>query len=139
VRIESAFIAEHVQVDPLTQTLDVRAGYQNYIKVPSLSFRYALGLAIVVQVAFDEHDHPFSLAIDVDRLDDLPVMHHEDFTFEIPYGFGAMDGISRNHPFAFSLPIDFYDVGLHSVIIGDGNSDFAHIPFVVQMVTLEQE
>jgi hypothetical protein len=53
VRIESAFIAEHVEVDPVTQTLGVGAGYQNYVRVPSLPFRHALGLAIVVQVAFD--------------------------------------------------------------------------------------
>ena len=49
-----------------------------------------------------------------------------------------MDGFSHHHPFALSLPVEFYEVGLHSVIIGDGDSDFAHIPFMVQMVTLEQ-
>ena len=137
MRIESAFIAEHVGVDPVTQTLDVRAGYQNYIKVPSLPFRHVLGLAIVVQVAFDEYNYPFGLDIDVERVDDLPVIHHEDFIFEIPHGIGAMDGFSHHHPFAFSLPVEFYDVGLHSVIVGDGDSDFAHVPFVVQMGTLE--
>ena len=66
------------------------------------------------------------------------VMHHEDFTFEIPFGIRAMDGFSHHHPFAFTLPLEFYDVGLHSVIIGDGDSDFAHVDFVVQMVTLDQ-
>jgi hypothetical protein len=138
VRIESAFIAEHVGVDPVNQTLDVWAGYQNYVRVPHLPYRHALGLAVVVQVAFDEYDHPFSLDIDVERVDDLPVMHHETFTFEIPHGIGAMDGFSHHHPFAFSLPVEFYEVGMHSVIVGDGDSDFAHVPFVVQMVTLEQ-
>jgi hypothetical protein len=29
VRIESAFIADHVEVDPTTSTFDVRAGFQN--------------------------------------------------------------------------------------------------------------
>jgi len=138
VRIESAFIAEHVERDQATGTLDVRSGFQNYIRVPSLPFRYDLGLAIVVQIAFDEYDRSFTLAIDVDRVDDQPVMHHEDFSFEFPYGLGAMDGFSQHHPFAFTLPLEFYDVGLHAVVIGDGNSDFAHVPFVVQMVTLEQ-
>jgi hypothetical protein len=60
-------------------------------------------------------------------------MHHEDFTFEIPHGIGAMDGISH------SLPIGFYEVGLHQVIVGDEDSDFALIPFVVQMATLEHD
>jgi hypothetical protein len=138
VRIESAFIAEHVEVDPVTEALDVRSGFQNYIRVPSLPFHHELGLAIVVQIAFDEYDRSFTLAIDVDRVDDKPVMHHDDFTFEIPYGLRAMDGFSHHHPFAFTLPLEFYDVGLHSVIIGAGDSDLAHVPFVVQMVTLEQ-
>jgi hypothetical protein len=113
VRIESAFIADHVEVDPTTRTLDVRTGFQSYVIVPHLPFRHVLGLAIVVQVAFDEYDHPFSLAIDVERVDDLPVMHHEDFTFEIPHGIGVMDGISHHYPFAFSLPVEFYEVGVH--------------------------
>lgn len=137
MRIEGAFIADHVEVDPTTRTLDVRAGYPNYVKVPSLPFRHVLGQAIVVQIAFDEYDHPFSLAIDVERVDDSPVMHHEDLTFEIPHGIGAMDGISHHYPFAFSLPVEFYDVGVHSVIVGNEDSDLAHIPFVVQMVTLD--
>ena len=138
MRIESAFIAGHVEVDPVTEALDVRSGFQNYVRVPSLPFRYDLGLAMVVQIAFDEYDRPFTLAIDVDRVEDGRVMHHEDFTFEIPFGIRAMDGFSHHHPFAFTLPLEFYDVGLHSVIIGDGDSDFAHVDFVVQMVTLEQ-
>jgi hypothetical protein len=137
VRIESAFIAGHVEVDPVTEALDVRSGFQNYVKVPILPFSYDLGLAILVQIAFDEYDRPFTLAIDVDRVQDDWVMHHEDFTFEIPYGLRAMDGFSHRHPFAFTLPLEFYDVGLHSVIIGDGDSDFAHVDFVVQMVTLD--
>jgi hypothetical protein len=138
VRIESAFIAGHVEVDPATEALDVRSGFQNYVRVPSLPFRYDLGLAMVVQIAFDEYDRTFTLAIDVDRVEDGQVMYHEDFTFEIPYGIRAMDGFSHHHPFAFTLPLEFYDVGLHSVIIGDGDSDFAHVDFVVQMVTLDQ-
>ena len=137
MRIESAFIAGHVEVDPVTEELDVRSGFQNYVKVPSLPFCYDLGLAMVVQIAFDEYDRPFTLAIDVDRVEDGRVMRHEDFTFEIAYGIRAMDGFSHHHPFAFTLPLEFYDVGLHSVIIGDGDSDFAHVDFVVQMVTLE--
>ncbi len=64
-------------------------------------------------------------------------MHHEDFTFQIPHGIGAMDGISHHYPFAFSLPVDFYEVGLHRVIVGDDGSDCADIPFVLQMVTSE--
>jgi hypothetical protein len=35
-------------------------------------------------------------------------------------------------------PLDFYDVGLHSVIVGDGDSDVAHVPFIVRMVTLDE-
>lgn len=49
-----------------------------------------------------------------------------------------MDGISRHYPFALSMPVEFYDVGLHRVIVGDEDSDFALVPFVVQMITLEQ-
>ena len=137
MRIESAFIADHVEVDPTTGTLDVQSGFQNYVKSPNLPFRHVVGLAIVVQIAFDEYDHPFRLAIDVERVDDRPVMHHEDFTFEIPHGIGATGGISHHYPFALSLPVDFYEVGLHRVIVGDEGSDCADIPFVVQMVTLE--
>ena len=137
VRIESAFIADHVEVDPTTRTLDVQSGFQNYVKVPNLPFGHVRGLAIVVQVAFDEYDHPFSLAIDVERVDDLQVMHHEDFTFEIPHGIGAMDGISHHYPFAFSLPVDFYEVGVHRIIVGDDDSDLAVIPFVVPWNTTE--
>jgi hypothetical protein len=37
------------------------------------------------------------------------------------------------------LPVEFYDVGVHRVIVGDGDSDFANIPFLVQMVTLEDD
>jgi hypothetical protein len=110
-------------VDPITEALDVRSGFQSYIRVSSPPFRYTLGLAIVIQIAFDEHDQPFTLDIDVDRADDKPVMHHQDFTFEIPFGIRAMNGFSRDHPFAFTLQLEFYDVGLHSVIIGDGDSD----------------
>jgi hypothetical protein len=36
------------------------------------------------------------------------------------------------------LPVDFYDVGLHSVIVGDEDSDVAQVPFIVQMVTLDE-
>jgi hypothetical protein len=66
-------------------------------------------------------------------------MHHEDFTFQIPHGIGAMDGISHHYPFAFSLPVELYEVGVHRVIVGDDDSDFAAIPFVVQMATLEYD
>ena len=138
VRIESAFIAGHVEVDPLAEALDVRSGFLNHVKVPSLPFRYDLGLGVVVQVGMDDYDRPFTLEIVVDRVEDHRVLHHEDFTFEIPFGIRAMDGFSHHHPFAFSLPLEFYDVGLHSVIIGDGDSDFAHVDFVVRMVTLDQ-
>jgi hypothetical protein len=48
------------------------------------------------------------------------------------------DGISHHHPFGFSLPVDFYDVGLHSVIVGDEDSDVAHVPFIVRMVNLDE-
>lgn len=86
----------------------------------------------------DEFDRPFTHEFVVDRVEDHRVMHHEDFTFEIPFGIRAMDGFSHHYPFAFTLPLEFYDVGLHSVIIGDGDSDFAHVDLVVQMVTLDQ-
>jgi len=125
-------------VDPVTEALNVRSGFQNYVRVPSLPFRYDLGLAMVVQIAMDEYDQQFELEIVVDRVEDHRVMHHEDFTFEIPLGIRAMDGFSHHHPFAFTLPLEFYDVGLHSVIIGDRDSDFGHVDFVVQMVTLDQ-
>jgi hypothetical protein len=138
VRIESAFIAGHVEVDPVTDSLDVRSGFQNHVRVPSLPFRYDLGLGVVVQVGMDEYDHPFTLEIVVDRVEDHRELHHEDFTFEIPFGIRAMDGFSHHHPFAFTLPLEFYDVGLHSVIVGDEGSDVAHVDFVVQMVTLGQ-
>jgi hypothetical protein len=138
VRIESAFIADHVELNPVTEALDVRSGFRNYVKVPSLPFRYDLVLGLVVQVGMDEYDRPFTLEIVVDRVEDGRVMHQEEFTFEIPFGIRAMDGFSHHHPFAFTLPLEFYDVGLHSVIIGDGDSDFAHVDFVVQMVTLDQ-
>ena len=138
MRIESAFIAGHVELDPVTEALDVRSGFQNYVKVPRLPFRYDLGLGMVVQIGMDDYDHPFTLEIVVDRVENGRVLHYEDFTFEIPFGIRAMDGFSHHHPFAFTLPLEFYDVGLHSVIIGDGDSDFAHVDFVVQMVTLDQ-
>ena len=138
MRIESAFIAGHVELDPLTEALDVRSGFLNHVKVASLPLRYNLGLGLVVQIAMDEYDRPFTLEIVVDRVEDHRELHHEEFTFEIPFGIRAMDGFSHHHPFAFNLPLEFYDVGLHSVIIGDGDSDFAHVDFVVQMVTLDQ-
>ncbi len=138
MRIESAFIAGHVEVDPITEALDVRSGYLNHVKVASLPLRYDLGLGLVVQIAMDEYDRPFTLEIVVDRVEDHRELHHEDFTFEIPFGIRAMDGFSHHHTYAFTLPLEFYDVGLHSVIIGDGDSDFAHVDFVVQMVTLDQ-
>lgn len=138
MRIESAFIAGHVEVNPVTKALDVQSGFQNYVRVPSLPFHYDLGLGLVIQVGMDEYDRPFTLEIVVDRVEDDWVMHHEDFTFNIPFGIRAMDGFSHHYQFAFTLPLDFYDVGLHSVIIGDGDSDFAHVDFVVQMLTLEQ-
>jgi hypothetical protein len=71
-------------------------------------------LALVVQVATDEYGRAFTLGIDVDRVDELPGMLHRDFSFEIPHGIDAVDGVSHHYPFAFSLPVDFYDVGLHS-------------------------
>ena len=37
-RIESAFIADHVEVDPATGTFDVRSGFQNDVKVPALRY-----------------------------------------------------------------------------------------------------
>ena len=138
MRIESAFIAGHAEVDPLTEALDVRSGFLNHVKVASLPLRYELGLGLVVQIAMDEYDRPFTLEIVVDRVEDHRELHHENFTFEIPFGIRAMDGFSHHHPFAFTLPLEFYDVGLHSVIIGDGDSDFAHVDFVVQMVTLDE-
>ena len=138
MRIESAFIAGHVELDPLTEALDVRSGFLNHVKVTSLPLRYDLGLGLVVQIAMDEYDRPFTLEIVVDRVEDHRELHHEDFTFEIPFGIRAMDGFSHHHPFAFTLPLEFYNVGLHSVIIGDEGSDVAHVDFVVQMVTLDQ-
>ena len=138
MRIESEFIAGHVEVDPATETLDVSAGFQNYVRVPILPFSYDLGLGTVVQIAMDEFDRSFTLGIVVDRVEDGRVMHQEDFTFEIPFGLRAVDGFSHHDPFGFTLLLELYDVGLHSVIIGDGNSDFAHVEFVVQMVTLDQ-
>jgi hypothetical protein len=138
VRIECAFIAGHVEVNPVSEALDVRSGFQNYVRVPSLPFRYDLGLGVVVQVGMDEYDHPFELEIVVDRVEDGRVLLQEAFSFEIPLSIRAMDGFSHHQPFAFTLPLEFYDVGLHSVIIGDGGSDFAHVDFVVQMVTLDQ-
>ena len=52
--------------------------------------------------------------------------------------FWIPDGFSHHHPFAFNLPLEFHDVGLYAVIIGDGDSDFAHVDCAVQMVTLDQ-
>ena len=138
MRIESAFIADHAEVNPATRTLDVRSGCQSSIRVPKLPFRHVLALALVIQVASDDYGRAFTLGIDVDRVDELPVMLHQDFSFEIPRGIHAADGVSHHYPFAFSLPVDFYDVGLHSVIVGDEDSDVAHVPFIVQMVTLDE-
>ncbi len=138
MRIETTFIAGHVDVDPVTEALDVRSGFQNYVRVPSLPFCYDLGRGMVAQIGLDEYDHPFTLGIVVDRVEHGRVMHQEDFTFEIPLGIRAVDDFSHHHPFAFILPLEFYDVDLHSVIIGDEGSDVAHVDFVVQMVTLDQ-
>ena len=30
-----------------------------------------------------------------------------------------MGGISHHHLFAFSMPVEFYDIGFHPVIVGD--------------------
>jgi hypothetical protein len=97
--------------------------------VPTLPFHHILTLALVIQVAADEYGRAFTLGIDVDRVDELPVMLHQDFSFEIPRGMHVVDGVSHHYPSAFSLPVDFYDVGLHSVIVGDEDSDVAHVPF----------
>jgi len=110
MRIESAFIADHAEVNPATRTLDVRSGFQSSIRVPKLPFRHVLALALVVKVASDDYGRAFTLGIDVDRVDELPVMFHQDFSFEIPRGIHAADGVSHHCPFAFSLPVDFYDV-----------------------------
>jgi hypothetical protein len=66
-------------------------------------------------------------------------MLHEEFSFQIPGGMHAVDGVSHHYPFVLSLPVDFYDVGLHSVVVGDELSDVAHVPFVVRMVTLDEQ
>jgi hypothetical protein len=84
MRIESAFIADHAEVNPATQTLDVRSGFQSSTRVPKLPFRHVLGLALVIQVASDDYGRAFTLGIDVNRVDELPVMLHQDFSFEIP-------------------------------------------------------
>jgi hypothetical protein len=133
MRIESAFIADHTEVNPATRTLDVRSGFQSSTRVPKLPFRHVLALALVIQVASDDYGRAFTLGIDVNRVDELPVMLHQDFSFEIPRGIHAADGVSHHYPFAFSLPVDFYDVGLHSAIVGDEDSDVAHVPFIVQI------
>src|SRR5664280_3548110 len=138
MRIESAFIADHAEVNPATQTLDVRSGFQSSTRMPKLPFRHVLALALVVQVVSDDYGRAFTLGIDVDRVDELPVMLHQDFSFEIPRGIHAADGVSHHYPFAFSLPVDFYDVELQSVIVGDEDSDVAHVPFIVRMVTLDE-
>lgn len=65
-------------------------------------------------------------------------MLHQDFAFEIPHGMHAVDGVSHHYQFANSLPTDFYDVRLHSVIMSDDDSDVAHVPFIVHMVTLDE-
>ena len=84
MRIESAFIADHAEVNPATRTLDARSEFQSSIRVPKLPFRHVLALALVIQVASDDYGRPFTLGIDVDRVDELPVMLHQDFSFEIP-------------------------------------------------------
>jgi hypothetical protein len=48
-------------------------------------------------------------------------------------------GSATTAHFAFSLPIEIYEVGLHGVIVGNEHSDFPNISFAVQMVTLEQD
>jgi hypothetical protein len=45
-RIESAFIADHVEIDEPTDDLDVRSSFQNNVRVPSLPFRYDMGLGL---------------------------------------------------------------------------------------------
>ena len=50
-------------------------------------------------------------------------MLHQDISFEIPGEIYVADGISQHFPFAFSLPVDFYDVGLHSVIVYAGGQE----------------
>jgi hypothetical protein len=138
VRIESAFIADHAEVNPATRTLNVRSGFQSQIRVPKLPYRHILALALVVQMASDQYGQAITMGIDVDRVDEMAVMLHQEFSFEIPRGIHVDDGISHHHPFAFSLPVDFYDVGLHSVIVSNEDRDVAHIPFIVQMVTLDE-
>src|ERR1035437_4697610 len=133
MRIESAFIADHAEVNPATRTLDVRSGFQSSTRVPKLPFRHVLALALVIQVASDDYGRAFTLGIDVNHVDELPVMLHQDFSFEIPRGMHAADEVSHHYPFAFSLPVDFYDVGLHSVWAGNGAWNLAQAPSTVKV------
>lgn len=50
-------------------------------------------------------------------------MLHQDFSSEIPRGMHVVDGVSHHYPSAFSLPVDFYDVRLHSVIVGPASRE----------------
>jgi hypothetical protein len=45
-------------------------------------------------------------------------------------------GISHHCSFAFSLPVEFYEVGVHRVIVGDEDSD---LPDVLLVVPVEQD
>jgi hypothetical protein len=96
MRIESAFIADHAEVNPATRTLDVRSGFQSSTRVPKLPFRHVLALALVIQVASDDYGGAFTLGIDVNRVDELPVILHQDFSFENPRGIHAADGVSHH-------------------------------------------
>jgi hypothetical protein len=37
------------------------------------------------------------------------------------------------------LPVEFYEAAVHRVIVGDEESDFADVPLVVPVVTLEHD
>lgn len=76
-------------------------------------------------VAADKYGRAFTLGIEVDRVDELPASLHDDFSFEVPRGMHPVDAVSHHYPFAFTLPVNFYDVGLRSVIVGNEGSDVA--------------
>lgn len=135
-----AFIADHVEVNPSTGSLDLQAAYKNYVDLASLPSTHVLGLGIVAKIGCQGLGCDFTIDISVDRVEDGANLHHSQIGFAIPEGSQAVDWTtSRAYPFAASLATKFHDVGHHGVTLLDGDRMLAYVPLVVRMAQLVRE
>jgi hypothetical protein len=129
VRIGSTFIADFAEVNRLPgrsvfgPVFRARSQCQRFPSITSRPWRWSSGWQLTNT---DEHSPSRSTST---ASASLTLMLHQDFSFEIPRGMHVVDGVSHHYPSTFSMPVDFNDVRLHSVIVGDEDSDVAHVPF----------